>query len=265
MSSFDSDGEGGSKEGEASTMRVPLVSILLSMILIAPATAGDSRSVTNNLFSSSRPRLNVKVKPRYKYLGKINHTVIVPTADRARVNRYATESYVFVESTGNRISKALYIQLRNKQTSHSVNLLGDMRVNLQSGFCQLGEQEYQCHTRVIFPTSEGPVAKFVMEKGHTIPECVLTRVYTRIDSVNGNFLIIISYNEDLSKSGLDCGAWLSKDELGAEQELFLDGFERRCRDSFEIVRKGFLKDSRHKAYRDGESVMDRMMPPLDKP
>jgi hypothetical protein len=245
-------------------MRVPLVCFLLTLILVTPAAAGDSRSVTNNLFSSSRPRLNVKVNPRYKYLGKINHTVIVPTADRARVNRYAAESYVFVDSTGNHVNKAFYIQIRNEQTSHSVNLLGDMRVNLQSGFCQLGEQEYRCRTRVVFPTREGAVPKLIMEKGYTIPECVLTRAYTRIDSTNGNFLLILSYNEDLSRSGLDCGAWLSKDELAAEQELFLDGFERRCRDSFEIVRRGFLKDSRHKAYRDGESVMDRVMPPDDK-
>lgn len=92
---------------------------------------------------------------------------------------------------------------------------------------------------------------------------LLQRAYTRVDASNGNYLMIISYIEDLSNSGFDCQSWQDRDRLTKEYEQYLDQFERNCRASFAILRKGALKDRKQKLYQDEESMRQRFIPSRD--
>ncbi len=237
--------------------------LLISVIILAAKK--QETYVQNNVFHSLSPRITVKIDSRYKYLGRLESKIEVPSPDSLQVVNYDTKSYVFVQAGDLLTSKILYIQTRREQTHYAGNLLGDIRLNIRSGLCYLGENEYQCYTRVVTLSKDEPISRFILENGYTLPECVLTRAYARVDTSHDNYLIVISYSEELSGSGLDCNSWQVTDRPTNEQKQYSDQFERRSRASFEIVKKSTLKDRKQKLYLDEEFMRDRFIPSRDQP
>ena len=135
------------------------------------------------------------------------------------------------------MKRAVYIQIRREQRTYIGNLLGDIKANLKTGTCTLGGEEYQCYTRVIHVSSDEPIARLMQEKGYYLPDCMLTRAYVRADTDIGSHFIIISYNEDLSSSGLYCEALQEQTPFTLEQEHYLSRFEQKSTTSFRIEKK----------------------------
>lgn len=237
-----------------------LACVLLFMSLSSAAAAKPERYVKDNVFHSSYPKLSVKVDSKFKYLGRLESTIEQPSGDRSQMVTYDTKSFVFVYSLNFQMKKALYIQIRREQTQYAINLLGDTKLNIRSGLCDLGEREYQCYTRVIALTAEEPIAKYMYDNGYTLPECVLSRTYVRLDTTSGNYLIVISYNEDLSESGFDCQTWQDKDRLTDEHEQYIAQFDRNRRAAFNMLKKDFMEKRRSKAYQGGEAIMEKQVP-----
>lgn len=234
------------------------IALLLCLMLVA-ATKSE-RYVKDNVFYSSSPKLEVTVDSKFKYLGRLEYTLEQPSGDRLQMVTYDTKSFVFVDSLNFQMKKALYIQIRREQTKYAINLLGDIKLNIRSGLCDLGEREYQCYTRVIALTVEEPIAKYIYDNGYTLPECVLSRTYARLDTTSGNNLIVISYNEDLSESGFDCQTWQDKDRLTDEHEQYIAQFDQNRKAAFNMLKKDFMEKRRSKAYQGGESMMEKQVP-----
>jgi hypothetical protein len=233
--------------------------ICLTFFVIIAATKSE-RFVKDNVFHSSYPKLQVKVDSKFKYLGRLEYTIEQPSGDRLQMVTYDTKSFVFVDSSNFQMKKALYIQMRREQTKYAINLLGDIKLNIRSGFCDLGEREYQCYTRVIALTAEEPIAKYIYDNGYTLPECVLSRTYVRLDTTSGNHLIVISYSEDLSESGFDCQTWQDKDRLTDEHEQYIAQFDRNRKAAFNMLKKDFMEKHRSKTYQGGETMMEKQVP-----
>jgi hypothetical protein len=205
--------------------------------VLSVAAAKSDRYVKDNMFSSSSPRLQVKVDPQFKYLGKLDYTVEQQSPDRLQLVSYETRSYIFVNTAVNQLKKAVYIQLRREQTKYVGNLLGDAKENVRSGICSLGQKEYNCFTRIIFLSADEPVAGFISEKGYSLPVCVLARTYARADVSAGNYLVVITYLENMSGSDPGCESWQAGQPLTGEQKRFLDQFDRNREASFKVVEK----------------------------
>lgn len=210
--------------------------VCLTCFLLVGAAKSD-RYVKDNVFYSSSPKLEVKVDPKFKYLGKLDYTMEQQSPDNVQLVTYETKSYVFVDAIYNELKKAVYIQLRREQTQYVGNLLGDARANLRSGVCSLGEKEYQCFTRVIFLSADVPIGKFISEQGYVLPNCILARTYARADSKENIYLVVITYFENFSDSGLSCESWQSEEQLTEEHKQYLEGFDRNCKASFTIIKK----------------------------
>ena len=193
------------------------------------------------MFYSSSPKLEVKVDPRFIYLGRLDYTMEKQSPDSVQLVTYETKSYVFVDGVENKLKKAVYIQLRREQTKYMGNLIGDARANLSSGICSLGGKEYECFTRVIFLSTDEPIAKFISEQGYDLPTCILTRTYARADSDENIYLVVITYFENFSDSGLSCESWQREGQLTEEHRQYLDGFDRNCAASFTMIKKGSEK------------------------
>ena len=221
-----------------SYLHVP-IAFLMCLTLIA-ATKSE-RFVNDNVFQSSYPKLKVKVDLKYKYLGRLDYTVEQLSSDRLQMANYETKSYVFAGLAGTHLNKAVYVQIRREQTKYVGNLLGDAKANLKSGLCSLGGEEYTCFTRLIFLSPNEPIAKFISEQGYSLPACVLARTYARVDSNVGNYLVVITYLENLLPSGLSCESWLVEDRLTTEHEQYVEQFDRNCKASFTIDKKGSEK------------------------
>ena len=197
----------------------------------------EERYVKDNVFNSIYPKLMVKVDPKYTYLGRFDYTQEMESRDGVQGSTVETKSYVFVDAADKQVKKSVYIQIRRQQTKYTGNLVGDKKANLKTGTCSLGGEEYQCYTRAISVSSDEPIARLMQEKGYLLPDCVLTRGYVRADKDIGSYLIMISYNEDLSPSGFDCKAWQDQTLSTIEQENYLARFEQQSRTSFQIKRK----------------------------
>jgi len=236
---------------------VCVISLMCSMLI---AATKQETYVKDNVFHSSYPKFSVKINPKYKYLGLLNYTMEMPSADRLQTASYDTRSYVFIDTVDSRMKKTLYIQIRREQTKYAINLLGDTKLNIRSGLCDLSEKEYQCYTRVIALTAEEPIAKYIYDNGYTLPECVLSRTYVRLDTTSGNHLIVISYNEDLSESGFDCQTWQDKDRLTDEHEQYIAQFDQNRQAAFNMLQKDFMEKRRSKAYQSGETIMEKQFP-----
>jgi hypothetical protein len=231
-------------------------SLFLAFLLLLGA-AKPERYVRDNVFHSNYPKIYVKVDSKFKYLGRLEYTIEQQSDDRLQMLTYDTKSFVFVDSLNFQMKKALYIQMRREQTKYAINLLGDIKLNIRSGLCDLGEKEYQCYTRVIALTAEEPIAKYIYDNGYTLPECVLSRTYVRIDTTSGNHLIAISYSEDLSESGFDCETWQDKDRLTDEHEQYIAQFDRNRKAAFNMLKKDFMEKHRPKTYQGGETMMEK--------
>lgn len=237
-----------------------LISLLALAFLISFAGAKPDRYVKDNVFHSAYPKLKVKVDPKYAYLGQIDYTLEMESRDGVQGGTVETKSYVFVDAVDKQVKRAVYIQIRREQTKYIGNLLGDIKANLKTGTCSLGGEEYQCYTRVIDVSSDEPIAMLMEEKGYYLPDCMLTRVYVRADKDIGSYLIIISYNEDLSPSSLDCKASQDQTQFTLEQEHYLARFEQKSTTSFQIERKG--ANLNIQVYPDKDK--EREKPPDDK-
>ena len=211
--------------------------VCLTCLLLVGATKSE-RYVKDNVFYSSSPKLEVKIDPKFIYLGNLNYTMEKRSPDSVQLVTYETKSYVFVDAVENKLKKAVYVQLRREQTKYVGNLLGDARENLSSGICSLGGKEYNCFTRVIFLSAAEPIAKFISEQGYDLPTCILTRTYARADSDESIYLVVITYFENLSASGLNCESWQREEQLTEEHRQYLEGFDGNCTASFAIIKKG---------------------------
>ena len=214
--------------------------VCLTCLLLAGATKSE-RYVKDNVFYSSSPKLEVRVDPKFTYLGGLDYTMEQQSPDRVQLVTYETKSYVFVDGIDNTLKRAVYVQLRREQTKYVGNLLGDARVNLRSGICSLGEKEYQCFTRVIFLSADEPMGKFISEQGYGLPTCILARTYARADSEENTYLVVITYFENFSDSGPSCDSWQSEEQLTEEHKQYLEGFDRNCKASFTVIKKGSEK------------------------
>jgi hypothetical protein len=233
--------------------------ILLCLLLVA-ASRSD-RYVKDNVFRSSSPKLQVKVDPKFKYLGKLDYTVEQQSPDRLKMVSYETKTFVFVEGTDQQLMKAVYIQIRREQTKYVGNFLGDAYANVRSGICNLGQKQYRCFTRAVSVGGDEPIAKFIHEHGYNLPVCVLARTYTRLDFSAGNYLIVIAYLENMSEFAVDCLSWQAEQPLTKEQKKLLEQFDRNREASFKIVDKGYERPG-IKGLIEGESGI---VPPRDVP
>jgi hypothetical protein len=231
--------------------------ILFCLLLVGAAKS--DRYVKDNVFHSSSPKLQVKVDPRFKYLGRLDYTVEQQTPDRLQMASYETRSFIFVDGFDQQLKKAAYIQIRREQTKYVGNFLGDAKENIRSGICSLGQKEYKCFTRLIFSAGDEPIAKFISEHGYNLPVCVLARTFTRVDFSAGNYLVVLTYLETLPESGPDCSSWQAEQPLTMEQKRFLEQFDRNREDSFKVVEKGYIRPG-IKGLLEGQSPFEKTDP-----
>ena len=216
-------------------------SIFCLIFVVVVAAAKSGRYVKDNVFLSTYPKLSVKVDPKFKYLGQLDYTVEERSPDHIKLVTYDTKTYVFVDAVDNKPKKAFYIQIRREQTKYVGNLLGDAKANIKSGICNVGGEQYRCFTRVISVSPDEPIAKFISEQGYALPACVLFRTYSRTDISKGIYLVVITYVETFSDSGLSCESWRAENQLTNEQQKYIEQFDRNCKASFNVVGKGYDK------------------------
>lgn len=189
-----------------------VVGALAVCILYTGATARDDVVVNNNQLVSSVAGLKVIVTPGFRYIGEAQFTTTTEVGDQTQ-----GRAYVFIDNVGDQVKRIFCVKLIPELLVFPFNILGNISADLDSGFCILGDRQYQCTTKLLSLSGNEPVAKFISPQGYFLPPCLLGKTFVASDSTTNNCLVGIFYLEGVSQSIFDCRSWKSTSQLSGDQ------------------------------------------------
>ena len=215
-----------------------IVLIIVAMFLLTSCTSlMPKQFVEDNVFYCSYPEVKIKISPEFKYLCEIKYNDEGNSIDGSRSLRYDMDSYVFLSEKTVKpyIKKELQIRTERIETHFISDIHGNIENKLERGIQKLGGKNYHFCTRIVYPSMGHAVTKHLFEEGYIIPECIMAKVFSRVEGVEGSFIINIFYIEDICDTGYPCSAWMDKDKLTEKQKQYIKDFGERFANLFEIM------------------------------
>jgi len=232
-------------EGEGRAIMKSHLGVILAATIFFTGCAGIEveRNVTDNVFHSSHPKLNIKIDPQFEYLGKSSDKSFVRTRAGSTDLFADKEAYIFIVPEGEKIKKFLLIHVFQVETQFVNTYFRNVKRKLEEGTHEFGGKEYQYFTKFFsYPSTKYHAYEYIKEKDYVFA-CGLIRVYARLQ--HRNIATSIVYYEDVVRDfGLTCQSWAAKawhykgkykDLLNEEQIEYLQQFNDRAMSSFEIV------------------------------
>jgi hypothetical protein len=216
--------------------RLLISSLLIFFLLPGCASLQTKREVVDNtLYSSSNPKIQVKVSPEFEYLGEMKDTSERQAVDSTTMLINRADWYVFVDSDGHKATRAVSIRIERTQTQYISDLFGRRKHFYEKGTCKLGGRNFQYFSHLIYPNMRHLVTRFVAEKGYVLPRCVIAKEFAQVYGAKGNILVDITYLEDPSNL-YHCKFWSPDNPLSEDQRAYLEQFNERCESSFAVLK-----------------------------
>jgi len=208
-----------------------LVTVTLGVCILYAGATGRADVVVdkNNQFVSSIPGLRVIVSPAFRYIGETQFTTTTEFGDQTQGS-----AYVFIENVSGQVKRIFYVKLIPELLAFPFNLLGNIAADLDSGFCVLGERQYQCTTKLLSFSGNEPVVKFISPQGYFLPPCLLAKAFVASDPTTNNWLVGIFYLEGVSESVFACHSWKSASQLSGDQRNYIAQFEQNWMNAFTV-------------------------------
>jgi len=192
--------------------------------------------VDNTLYSSSNPKIQIKVSPELKYIGETKDTGQRQADASTRMLTHRVKWYVFVDSDASRVNRMVSIRIERTETYYVSDLFSYVKSSYERGTCELGGRNFQYCSRLIYPGMDRPVTRFVSDQGYVIPRCVLLKSFKKVYGAKGNILVGINYIEDPpSNLPYDCKAWKPDYPLLEDQKEYLEQFIANSDKAFEVI------------------------------
>ena len=217
--------------------KILIILTVCLFLLTSCASLMPKQFIEDNVFYCSHPEVKIKVSPEFKYLCEVKYNREGDSVDGTRSLRCDMHSYVFIRQNTVKpyLKKQFQIRTDRIETYFISDIYGDIKDKLECGIQKLGGKNYHYYTRIIYPSMENAVTKHLFEEGYIIPECVLVKVFARVEGVEGSFIISVAYLEDVSDTGYPCAAWMDKDKLTDDQKQYIKDFGERFANLFEII------------------------------
>jgi len=202
----------------------------------------------NIFYSSTSPKMKIKINPDFKYIGKAEQQKYIEYFGGTLLEQ---EAYLFGHIEDNRILKGVSIRIDTIQKGYAApDLFAWAKNKLDSGVMRIQGKNYQY---VVYSYS-GPIIKyvrdFISDKGYIIPNCFLAKGLGRIVSADAKTKMYIFYIEDIRHihgNKYSCNDWLDKYMLTNEQQELLKGFIDRSEKNIQILGKEeFTRDGEWK-------------------
>jgi hypothetical protein len=214
--------------------------LLILGVLGGCASLQAKREVVDNTFySSSNPKIQIKISPEYKYLGEVGDTGSRQAAGSTRMLTHRAKWYVFVVSDASKVNRAVYIRIERTETQYTSDLFSYVKSYYERGTCELGGRNFQYCSLLIYPSMSGAATRFVTDQGYVVPRCVLTKSFKKVYGAKGNILLEIEYLEAPPISGYVCTSWGPDSTLWPSQREYIEQFQKNAETSFEILKSGF--------------------------
>jgi hypothetical protein len=213
--------------------------LLIFVLLPGCASLQAKREVVDNTFySSSNPKIQIKISPEYKYLGEVRDTGSRQAVSSTRMLTHRAKWYVFVNSDTHKAKRMLSIRIERTETQYISDLFSYVKSYYERGTCELGGQSFQYCSLLIYPGMDGAVTRFVTDQGYVVPKCVLTKSFKKVYGAKGNILVDISYMVAPPISGYVCTSWGPDSTLWPSQREYIEQFQKNAETSFEILKSG---------------------------
>lgn len=221
------------------------VSALFIILLYGCAILNPQRAMIGDTFSSGYPKINVKIDPKYRYLGHKNYMHKSECySDSTRKSTTVSDIYLFVpKEAKDEMGSVIFISfikiadpgwLFIGSTYSPAWLVYQNRYGEET----FAGQSYDVCTHEIYFSPKWDKPLLDLLKSHGIPASghYIARSYCR--NASNNERLYVQYLEDFPATGLSADA--KDDKLRADaKKQFLDDFERRASQAIEIV--GTLK------------------------
>jgi hypothetical protein len=216
--------------------RLMIPCFLIFVLLPGCASLQAKREVIDNtLYSSSNPKIQIKISSEFKYIGEIKDTGARQADSSTRMLTHRAKWYVFVDSDASRVNRMVSIRIERTETHYVSDLFSYVKSSYERGTCELGGRNFQYCSRLIYPGMDHPVTRFVSDQGYVIPTCVLSKSFKKVYGAKGNILVDIKYLEDPSNLPYDCRAWKPDYPLLEGQKAYLEQFNKNCESSFAVL------------------------------
>ena len=220
--------------------RLLLPCLLIFVLLSGCASLQAKREVIDNtLYSSSNPKIQVKVSPEFKYLGEIKDTGDRQADSSTRMLTHRAKWYVFVVSDASKVNRAVSIRIERTETYYVSDLFSYVKSSYERGTCELGGRNFQYCSRLIYPGMNSSVTRFVSDQGYVLPRSVLSKSYKKVYGAKGNILVDITYLEVPPISGYVCNSWAPNSTLTHSQREYIEQFKRNSETSFKILKSSY--------------------------
>jgi hypothetical protein len=201
------------------------------------------RGVRNNVFySSSNPKINIKINPDFKYLGKVekNNYVYYKDFPVGGGSFFKSEEYVFgYINDNNTLTQGVWIIIKTLNEGYWLpDLYSSWKFKLDSGFVKVHGKTYQYSIQAFERVFEKEVKKMIIDNGYRILNCYLVKGISSLIGVDDKTMINIFYIEDINynqDSRYQCtDYWKNVNMLTDEQRIHLNEFRKRSEINIQI-------------------------------
>jgi len=195
----------------------------------------------NIFYSSTLPKIRMKVHYDLEYIGKTETAKFVEYTDWEGGSPVDRESYLFAHTEDNRILEGVLIRISKLRAEGGYwlpDLFARIKNQLDSGTMKIQGRRYQYS---VFGSSRVFLRyerDFLTDKGYLIPNCFMVKGLGRIVDADARTLMYILYMEDPSRirgRKYSCRDWNNANMLTTEQKEFLKEFTDRSDNNVQIL------------------------------
>jgi hypothetical protein len=222
--------------------RVASLLLICLFINLGCSILNIERKVENNVFySSSQPKIWVRVNPDIDFLGFASDLVTTQNIEGTKYHTQTLDNYIFVKrGPGNTIKQGVIIAFVSLGGGGRLlpDIFSYIDKKLISDIVKINSQNYQHVVALRFGLNKY-LEDFLIDKGFILTDCLMIEAVARREGINDNSLIDIMYFEYIDKKSpmFPCNIWLvdGTETLYSGYKTLLDEFLKRSKDSVDIL------------------------------
>lgn len=194
----------------------------------------------NNIFYSSHyPKIDIKINPDFKYIGKQERAKHIKYAYDPGGSKVEANTYTFCQIGDNKIVKkgVLIGFYRISQGYWLPDLFSNVKNKLDSGSVKIKGKSYQYAVNAAARFFPRDVKEAIYDRGYIISNCYLWKGLARTVTRTEDTKTYIYYFEDIAYGDIKygCGQWQNATMLSDEQTVFLKEFIDRSEKNIQIL------------------------------
>jgi hypothetical protein len=218
------------------TMGKTLFSLFVLLFFVLNGCAA-SRTVKNNIFESSSPKLLVQASQEFTYFKNVTYVEHHRSLRGDRKLKNEVDTYYFFAMDPQKshlIVKSVIVGISESEGIYAGDLFSSKK-DLEHGIAVLSDENFEFSTKLASPVMPRQIAALLQKTGYILPKCILIKQFRKKDLDNRKQIKFIDYWEDATQSGYACNTWKDETSLVAGQKAHLKEFNKRVSESFKVL------------------------------